>query len=220
MAAIFAVFAVLITGMIGYNVWSTAAMGRTALLVNVSGRQGTLARRYSDEVFLQSEGFVADAGPDRVELEQSAAALLHGGPAASPLSGSGDKVQLPPAHDWKLVVKLTQEVALINDLTSKGDLLLREGHDAASYGADLFGVRLSEVKLETVAGDATYQMTADVRAQGAHLQRAEIVLGLLSAMTALAMAWLLMRGTKRQSARFRSLIDHSLGHHPGGRGRP
>src|SRR5579859_6001226 len=112
-AATFALFVVLITGMIGYNVRATAAMGRTALLVNVSGRQSNLARRYSDEVFLKSQGFTAAPASDRDKLEKSAAALLHGGPAPSPLSGSNVDVQLPSPRDWKLIRKLTQEVALI-----------------------------------------------------------------------------------------------------------
>src|SRR5579859_2780079 len=113
-----ALFLILIGGMIGYNVRATAAMGRTALLVNVSGRQSNLARRYSDEVFLKSQGFTADPAPDRDKLEKSAAALLHGGPAPSPLSGSNDDVQLPSPRDWKLIRKLTQEVALISDMTT------------------------------------------------------------------------------------------------------
>jgi two-component system, sensor histidine kinase and response regulator len=208
-AATFALFLVLIAVMIGYNVRATAAMGRTALLVNVSGRQNGLARRYADEVFLKSEGFVADPSNDRDALEKSAAALLHGGAAPSPLSGSNDDVQLPAPKDWRLIRKLTQEVALIGVMTTDADVVLKEGNTAPTYGADLFAVRLAEAKLETVGTDSTYQMTTDVRTAGDHLQKVEIVLGLLSALAALGMAWLLVRSATRQSARFRSLVDNA-----------
>jgi len=198
--AAFAIFVVLIAGMIGYNVRATAGMGRTALRVNVGGRQSVLARRYADEAIFKSQGFVADPTNDRQELETSADALLHGGPAQSPLSGSNDTVTLPAAGDRKLRAKLTQEVALIRAMVDPADRLLSEGRDAPTYAADVFALRLAEVKLETVANDATYQMTLDVRSAGDHLQSVEIALGALSALVALGMALLLLRASRRQAA--------------------
>src|SRR5579864_4583104 len=80
-AVIFAVFIGLIAAMIVYNVRATAAMGQQAVVVNISGRQSTLARRYADEVILKAEGFNADPTADHDELLQTAFALRYGGPA-------------------------------------------------------------------------------------------------------------------------------------------
>ncbi len=208
-ALIFAVFIGLLAAMIIYNVRATAAMGRQALLVNISGRQSTLARRYADEVILKSQGYSADPSPDHDELLQVANAQLYGGPAPSPRTGSADMVVLPQQRDWRMVRKLTQEIALLNETTNDGDHLIGESPSDPSYSADLLQMRLAEVKLEGVTNDATYQLTLDVGAAGVRLQEIEILLGILSALAALGMAVLLVRAANRQSARFRSLVNNA-----------
>ena len=208
-AGTFAVFLCLIAAMIVYNVRATATMGRQAILVNISGRQSTLARRFADEVILKTEGFAADPSSDHDELLQTASALLYGGAVQSPRTGSSDSVILPRPHDWKLVSKLTQELTLLDETTNDADHLLGESPSNPSYAADLLQMRLAEVKLEGVTNDATYQLTLDVGAAGVRLQEIEILLGILSALAALGMAVLLVRAANRQSARFRSLVNNA-----------
>ena len=201
LAAILSFFLVIVAATVGYNVQATAAQRDTALLVNVTARQSTLAARYINEVLIRSEGMTADPFPSRTALEQSAAALLHGGLAPTPMVGSNGSVDLPAARGWKLQRKLTQESTLIADLTAQGDKVMTEGRLAPTYVTDILQLRVIAAKVETVTNDAAYQMIVDARAQIVNLIRIEIVVGSLGALGTLAMALLLLTASARQSAR-------------------
>src|SRR5260370_39474690 len=59
LAAILAFFLLIVAVTVGYNVRATAAQRDTALLVNVTARQSTLAARDINEVLIRSEGRTA-----------------------------------------------------------------------------------------------------------------------------------------------------------------
>src|SRR5438876_672357 len=61
----------------------------------------------------------------------------------------------------------------------------------------------------SVTGDAAGEITNDSQARLSRLVFVEIALGLLSAIAAVGMAFLLRRGALRQSGRFRSLVHNA-----------
>lgn len=78
-------FLVLLASMIAYNVRTTDDQAAKAMQINVATRQEDLVDNYVQDVVLASQGFAADPGPSRDEMETSAAALLNGGDAPTPL---------------------------------------------------------------------------------------------------------------------------------------
>ena len=129
--AIFALFLALVAGMVALNVRATNAERNTALLVDITGRQGALTMRYANEVLLRAQGFRADPAPTRQQLEETAAVLLDGGLAPTPREGSDEKVRVPAAREWRLRKKLAQEKRLIGKLTKVGDQILAGGTGGA-----------------------------------------------------------------------------------------
>src|SRR5579862_7832157 len=112
-------FALLLAGMIAYNVRATDTQAATAMQINVATHQEQLVDTYVQDVVLTSEGFRADPGPTRDQMLSTAGVLLNGGQAPNPnsagdltavLVGSeqpmGTSVQLPRVSDWKLRRKL------------------------------------------------------------------------------------------------------------------
>jgi PAS domain S-box-containing protein len=223
LAATVVMFAVLLAAMITYNVRTTDSQAATAMQINIATHQEQLIDNYVQDVVLVSQGVAADPGPSRDQMTATAAVLLNGGEAPNPdsagdvtsvLTGNqqpiGVNVRLPRVKDWKLRRKLQQESNLMANLVTQGNRVVAEGPTAPTYSADVLTLRVDGDQAVTIATDAAYQLSADVRGSMAGLARVEVVLGILSGLAAFGMALLLVRSATRQSSRFRSLVTNAF----------
>jgi diguanylate cyclase (GGDEF)-like protein/PAS domain S-box-containing protein len=202
------VFIVLVTAIVGYNAQATAHERGSALVVNIASRQRTLVERYTKDVMLVIDGFQADPDQSGAILHQTADALLNGGSVVAP-QGNDDRVEIPAQRDPKVRRKLDQDRRLIEELTRTGDDLLERGRADPDYTAEVTRLRVLSAQLSSVSNDAVGEITRHTEASLSRLVRVEIVLGLLSALAALAMGLLLRRAGAEQAAQFRSLVHHS-----------
>jgi PAS domain S-box-containing protein len=202
------VFIVLVTAIVGYNAQATAHERGSALVVNIASRQRTLVERYTKDVMLVIDGFQADPDQSGAILHQTADALLNGGSVAAP-QGNDDRVGIPAQRDPKVRRKLDQDRRLIEELTRTGDDLLERGRADPDYTAKVTRLRVLSAQLSSVSNDAVGEITRHTEASLSRLVLVEIILGLLSALSALAMGLLLRRAGAEQAAQFRSLVHHS-----------
>ena len=205
-----AVFLILIGSMVGYNVATTASQRDTALIVNITARQRTLVERYIKDLLLKLQGITADPVPSRDVLVSTARALLDGGEVAAPQGSTDAKVTIPAVQETRVRRQLEHAQQLITELTTTGDRLLVAGQGSGSYGDDVQHLRVLAAQLSSVTGDAAGGVTRNARNALTNLVRVELILGLLSALAAVAMGLLLRRAGARQSARFRSLVHNAV----------
>jgi two-component system, sensor histidine kinase and response regulator len=223
LAATVVMFAVLLAAMITYNVRTTDSQAATAMQINVATHQEQLIENYVQDVILSSQGVTADPGPARDQMTATATVLLNGGQAPNPDSAGdmtsvlvgnqqpvGVSVRLPRVRDWKLRRKLQQESDLMAQLVTQGNLVLADAPTDPSYSADVLALRVDGDKAVTIATDAAYQLSTDVKGSMARLARVEVILGILSGLAAFGMALLLVRSATRQSSRFRSLVTNAF----------
>ena len=102
---------------------TTSGARNQASVVEIAGRQRTLAERYLNDVLLTLNGDQADPAYTASLLRGSANVLLDGG-AAPGVNGDDDRVVLPRATDPAIRAQLKQEARLVNDLTATGEAIL------------------------------------------------------------------------------------------------
>jgi PAS domain S-box-containing protein len=203
------VFLVLITAMVGYNGLTTANQRDAPLIVNVTARQRTLVERYIKDVLLKLGGFQADPNESRDVLVDTATVLLEGGEVAAPQGSTDATITISAIREPRVRRQLENARDLIFELTTIGDRVLAAGPDSPTYVDDVGQMRVLAAQLSSVTGDAAGGVTSNARDALLRLVQVEVVLGLLSAVAAVAMGLLLRRAGARQSARFRSLV-HNL----------
>ena len=141
-AAILAVYLVVIGAIIVSNARATSAERDAALVVNVAARQRAFAERYIKDVVLRLDGYQAAPEKDAHDLQVNASALLSGGMVEA-VQGADGTVRIPPASDPKVIDKLRQEQRLIERLVAVGRDLLRTGSvvPGGSSGSGSSGLR-------------------------------------------------------------------------------
>src|SRR5579884_536033 len=98
---------------VGLSIWSTSRSQHKAAVVEVAGRQRTLAERYVEAILLARSGRQSDPFLLARDLRASAAALLNGGLAPS-IFGDDDSVSLQAERDTVARAQLVQEVKLVH----------------------------------------------------------------------------------------------------------
>jgi two-component system sensor histidine kinase/response regulator len=204
------VFLVLIASMVGYNALTTYNQRDTALIVNITARQRTLVERYIKDVLLKLQGIQADPSESQGVLVSTATVLLEGGKVAAPQGSTDATVTISGIQETKVRRQLEHSRELITKLTATGDRVLAAGKDSPTYSTDIREMRVLAAQLSSVTGDAAGGVTRNARSALAQLVRVEVILGMLSAVAAVAMGLLLRRAGARQSARFRSLVHNSV----------
>jgi PAS domain S-box-containing protein len=206
---IIGLFLVLIGLIVGYNALATSKQRDTALIINVAARQRGLAERYIKDVLLEVDGYRADPQADATMLRDTAAALLEGGNVLA-VQGADATVHIrPTTDDWKVVAKLRQERALIDQLITTGDGVLRFGRSSTDFDRRILQLRIIGAQVSSTTNDAVGEMTKHAQTSLEHLVWVGIALGLLGALAAIAMALLLRRAGAKQTAQFRSLVHNA-----------
>ena len=202
------VLVVLVAAIVVYNARALDQQRGSALVVNLAARQRALVERYTTDVLLKVDGFEADPEESAEDVREPVDVLLDGGSVRAP-QGDGSRVEIPPARDWKVRLKLEQDRRLIDKLIVTGDHLLDGGPDSPRYEANVTELRVLSAQLSSVSNDAAREITQVTEASISRLVRIEIALGLLGVLAALALGLLLRRAGAEQAAQFRSLVNNS-----------
>ena len=202
------VLIVLVTAIVVYNARAIAQQRGSALVVYTAARQRALVERYTTDVLLVVDGFKADPEESGEDVREPVDVLLDGGSVRAP-QGGGQRVEIPPARDWRVRRKLEQDRTLIDELIRTGDRLLDGGRADPEYEANVTRLRVLSAQLSSVSNDAVREITQQTEASLSRLVRIEIALGLLGVLAALALGLLLRRAGAEQAAQFRSLVNNS-----------
>ena len=120
---IFVVFGLISVLSVALSISATDRSKNQAAVVEVAGRQRTLAERYVKEVMLVRAGEKADPAVTASVLADSAAALLNGGTAPA-VNGDDDDTKLSAASGAVVRRQLVEEQHLVSDLAAFGSALL------------------------------------------------------------------------------------------------
>jgi PAS domain S-box-containing protein len=202
------VLIVLVTAIVVYNTRAIAQQRGSALVVYTAARQRALVERYTADVLLVVDGFQADPEESGEDVREPVDVLLDGGSVRAP-QGGGQRVEIPPAGDWRVRRKLEQDRRLIDQLIVTGDRLLDGGRADPDYEANVTRLRVLSAQLSSVSNDAVREITQQTEASLSRLVRIELALGLLGVLAALALGLLLRRAGAEQAAQFRSLVNNS-----------
>ena len=205
---ILAPYLIVVTLIVGYNAQAIAQQRGSALVVNVAARQRALSERYTKDVILRTQGIAADPQDDAEQLRANADALLHGGEVTA-VQGADATVVMHGADDRLVIAKLDEEQRLIAKLLDAGDRLLPMSPATPGYAARLQELRVLGGQVNSISNDAVGQITSDAEAAFARLVAIGIGLGVLGAIAAVAMGFLLRRTAATQSAQFRSLVHNA-----------
>lgn len=215
--AIFLTFGLISALSLALSISAARRSQNRATVVEVAGRQRTLAERYAKEVLLVRTGQRADPALTASLLAASAHALLDGGTAPE-VNGDDDATRVPPASGAVLRHQLEQAGRLVNDLGAFGSALL--AHRPLARVPVTGGERIQEVNplqrlrvlgalTSVVALNTSRTIAKQAEDNVNNLIFMQVVLGLSGLLVSLLLAWALVAATRRQSAHFRSLVTSS-----------
>jgi PAS domain S-box-containing protein len=202
-------YLLLIAGILIYNARVTENNRASALVVNIAGRQHAFSEQYTKDVLLKAAGFQAAPEDDAESLQQTAAALLRGGEVLA-VQGADRTLRIGPASkDWRVIAKLRQEEALIGELVSRGEQVLRSDPRSPAFSDQVLQLRITGALVSAITNDAVGQMTLDLDASLRRLRLVGLALGLVGTLAAIAMAILLRRAAAKQAKQFGTLVHQS-----------
>jgi diguanylate cyclase (GGDEF)-like protein/PAS domain S-box-containing protein len=188
-----------------------------ATVVEVAGRQRTLAERYVKEILLARAGEPTDPAHTAALLAASARALLDGGLAPS-VPGDDDETPLSRASDPIVRGELGEERLLVADLTATGSALLAgrdvsavplSAHEHIVTTDPLERLRVVAALTSNVSLSASRTIVARDNQNISNLITMLIILGAGGLMVSLLLAWALVAATRRQTEHYRSLVSSS-----------
>jgi PAS domain S-box-containing protein len=196
------------------SIRTTKRAQHRAPILQIAGRQRTLAERYANSVLLVRDGTQSNPGRIAFVLERSGNALLNGGTAPA-LDGDDDDARLPRAGGTIVRRQLVQEQQLIRDLAATGAALIEKrapplhltGHERLSPTLSPSG-RL--MVLTALTSNVSLNVSRSLGEAGddrlAGLISQQVLLGVLGLLVFALLSWALIASTRRQSAHFRSLV--------------
>ncbi|MDX6600419.1 MAG: hypothetical protein QOE87_4306 [Gaiellales bacterium] len=213
---IIALFAAFSAVSVALSIRETSGSRHRATMVEIAGRQRTLAERYVREVMLVHAGAKADPATTATLLHASADALIDGGVAPA-VHGDDDETRLPAATGLARK-QLLQDRRLTHDLTATGQAWLagepvaRIPLGAREKIASKDPVRRLEV-LSALTSNVALNSARTIVASADHgiskLILMQVMLGFAGLIAALLLAAGLIAATRRQTAHFRSLVTAS-----------
>jgi diguanylate cyclase (GGDEF)-like protein/PAS domain S-box-containing protein len=199
---------------------STRATSRSqnqASVVEIAGRQRTLAEHYLNDVLLKRNGAQADPATTDTLLRNSATALLDGGLAPA-VNGDDDETELPAAIDPAIRAQLKQQARLVNDLTETGEAVLAgrppssvplTANESPLRSGPIGRLRVLAALTSNVSLDAARAIALEADRKVSELKRDQILLGAAGLLISIGLALALIAATRRQTAHFRSLVTSS-----------
>ncbi|MBV9465780.1 MAG: diguanylate cyclase [Solirubrobacterales bacterium] len=217
LVAIFLTFGVISALSLTLSIRATGRSQNRATLVEVAGRQRTLAERYVKEVLLVRAGEKANPALTASILAASAHALLDGGVAPA-VDGDDDDTRLSAASGALVRHQLVEEQRLVGDLGAFGGALLAHrpltsirfsGGEHISSPDPLVHLRILGALTSVVALNVSRSIATQADANVNNLIVMQVVLGVVGLVVSLLLAWGLVAITRRQTAHFRSLVTSS-----------
>jgi diguanylate cyclase (GGDEF)-like protein/PAS domain S-box-containing protein len=216
-AAILLTFALMSALTITLSLVATGRSQHRATVVEVAARQRMLAVRYVEEVLLVREGRQADPAGTAAILASSSHALLDGGTAPA-VPSDDDDTKLSAASGTGVRRQLAQEARLVSDLTATGSAILAHrplagvpltADEHIEVADPIQRLRVLSALASNVSLNAarTIAVTADQNIT--NLEGIQIALGVGGLLVSLLLSWALIATTRRQGARFRSLVQSS-----------
>jgi PAS domain S-box-containing protein len=199
------------------SITATSRSQNRAVVVEVAGRQRTLAERYVKEVLLVRAGEKADPALTASIMAASAQALLGGGTAPA-VDGDDDDTKLSPAAGSVVRQQLVQEQRLVGDLSAYGSALLAHrplsrvpvaGGENIQSTDPLMHLRILGAITSATALNVSRSIASQADANISNLIVMQIALGAAGLVISLLLAWGLIAITRRQTAHFRSLVTSS-----------
>jgi len=202
---------------VGLSIWATSRSQHKATVVEVAARQRTLAERYLVDVLLAQDGRRADSVHTAWLLKRSAKVLLDGGEAPS-VPGDDDETSLAAATGGTVRAQLMQELRLVDDLTRTGTAFLAgkpvdavplTAHERLATSDPIQRLRILTAITSNVSLDAARTIASGTDSNISNLIILQVALGIAGFLVSLALGWVLIRATRRQTAHFRSLVTSS-----------
>jgi diguanylate cyclase (GGDEF)-like protein/PAS domain S-box-containing protein len=188
-----------------------------ATVIEIAGRQRTLAERYVQEVLLVRAGEPADPALTAKLLKESAHVLLDGGLAPS-VNGDDDETQLSRTTDPVVRGELEQEQRLVSDLIATGSAFLADrdvtavplsAHERIPDADPVQRLRVVAALTSNISLNASRSIVTRDDRNVSHLIDILVALGIGGLLASLVLAWALIAATRRQTEHFRSLVSHS-----------
>ncbi|HEY1514667.1 MAG TPA: diguanylate cyclase [Gaiellaceae bacterium] len=214
--AIVASFALILAASAAVSIWSTSKSRNRAAVVEIAGRQRTLAERYVTQLLLVRGGEQASPQRTGVLLTQSVNALLNGGTAPA-VEGDDDDVMLERETDPRIRAEIVEQQKLIRDLLANGNAFLarRTGKLPETAGEritttdQLQRLRVLSALTSNVSLSAAREIAARTDRNVKQTITLQVALGAVGILVSVLLAWALVATTRRQTAHFRSLVSSS-----------
>jgi diguanylate cyclase (GGDEF)-like protein/PAS domain S-box-containing protein len=217
--AIVLTFVLVLSVSAAISIWSTSRSQNRAAVVEIAGRQRTLAERYVTQILLYRQGDASVMAARRTGdlLKTSAAALLNGGLAPA-VDGDDDELVIERETDRHIRAQIVQQQRLIRDLIATGTAVAAHRPAAGlplTAGERIRGVtpvmrlRILAALTSNVSLDAARSIAGRTDSNVAESIRLEIGLGIIGIVVSILLARALVATTRRQSAHFRSLVSSS-----------
>ena len=214
---IFATFALVSAATVALSIAATSRSQNRATVVEIAGRQRTLAERYVQEVLLVRAGEKADPALTASTMAATATALLNGG-TAPVVQGDDDATVVGAATGSMIRNQLVEEQRLVRDLAAYGSAMLAHrplaavpatGGEHVTTSDPLLHLRVLGALTSANALNVSRSIAAQANGDIQNLIVMEILLGVLGLLVSLGLASALLLLTRRQSAHFRSLVNAS-----------
>jgi diguanylate cyclase (GGDEF)-like protein/PAS domain S-box-containing protein len=209
-------FAAFSAASVALSIRETSRSRHSATVVEIAGRQRTLAERYVREVMLVRAGGQADPATTAAVMRESADSLIDGGEAPG-VNGDDDETHLPAATGLARK-QLLQERRLTHDLTATGrawlageqvDRVQLTGKEKIASRDPLRRLQVLSALTSNVALNSARTIVAGADRGISRLVLTQILLGFAGLVAALLLAAGLTAATRRQTAHFRSLVTAS-----------
>src|SRR5439155_21544720 len=136
---------------------------------------------------------------DSAILQQPAESLHQGGKAVAVQRDDATIEIRPASGDWRVIVKLQHEQALIRRLVARGEEVLGTDPTRSDFSEKVLQLRITGAQVSAISNDAVGQMTLDLDNSLRRLRQVGLALGLIGTLAAIAMAVLLRRMSAKQA---------------------
>lgn len=215
--AILVIFALVSALGLALSIPATKRLQHRALVIEVAGRQRTLAERYVKEVLLARAHRAADPAYTAIVLARSSDALLNGGTAPA-VHGDDDEAALRRASGSTIRRQLQQQRRLVADLTATGAAILAHrpvaavpetAHQHVTIADPAGRLRVLAALTANVSLNAARTIATRADSDIGSLITLQVVLGVGGLVMSLLFGLALIVAARRQTEHFWKLVTSS-----------